>query len=145
MRGEPRAARSAGWCRGRGGTSGAASASPAEAALDVAAMEERGRVERAEPERALRVAQRLAASARACERPRENVVGLHARALALRAAGARERRVEAEAVVDVEECGLQVEPAALGGLEAVDRADERVLLARERRAALRAVEVAEEA
>ena len=108
-------------------------------------MEERERVERAEPERALREAQRLAAAARARERPREDVVGLDARALTLRAAGAGERRLEPEAVVDVEEGGLEVGVEAVRDQQALDRADERVLLTREPRLTLGAVEVAEEA
>ena len=107
-------------------------------------MEERGRVERAEPERTLRIAQRFAAVARARERPRQDVVGLDARALTLRAAGARERRLEAEAVVDVEECSLELGRLTPPDCEAVDRADEGVLLASEAGAALGAIEVAEE-
>ena len=63
----------------------------AEAALDHPAVEELERVARPEPERALRVAPRLAAAAVPLERPREDVVAVDRRPLALREARERER------------------------------------------------------
>ena len=60
----------------------------AEAALDHPAMEDLERVERPEPKRALRVAQRLAAVPVPLERPSQDVVAVDRRPLALRAARA---------------------------------------------------------
>ena len=85
----------------------------AEAALDHPAVEDLERVERPEPEGALRVAQRLTAVAVPLERPSQDVVAVDRRALALREPRERERRLKPDAVVDVEERGLEV------GLDAV--------------------------
>ena len=110
----------------------------AEAALDHPAVEELERVARPEPQRAPGVAQRLAAAAVSLERPREDVVAVDRRPLPLRAARERERGRQADAVVDVEERGLEVGLDAVGDEQPLDDADQRVLLARLGRSAVRA-------
>src|SRR4051812_39526767 len=74
----------------------------AEAALDHPAVEQLERVVGPEPERTLRELPRLAAAAVPLQRPREDVVAVDRRPLALREACEPERRAEPDSVVDVE-------------------------------------------
>ena len=86
----------------------------AEALFDLGAMEELRAVLRAEPQGELRVVQCLAAAAVPEERPREHVVAVDRRPLSLRAPGQRERVAQPDAVVDVEEGGLEIDADAVG-------------------------------
>ena len=103
----------------------------AEAALDHAAVELLGRVARPEPEGALREAQRLTAVAGPRERPSQDVVTVDRGPVAAREPGESKRVREANAVVDVEERGLEIRSDAVRGEQAPDHADELVLAARE--------------
>ena len=103
---------------------------PAEAALDHAAVEVEGRVARAEPERALRAAERLLAAAVPGERPGEHVVALDRRPGGARPARQLERLAQPDPVVDPEERELEIRVDAVRGLEPLDRADQLDLLAR---------------
>ncbi len=98
---------------------------------------------RAEPERAPRVGERLATAAVPGERPGEHVVAVDARALGAGAAGQRQRVREPDAVVDVEERGLEVGLDAVRDEEPLDHADQRVLAAGELRSPCAAVEIAQ--
>ena len=115
----------------------------AEALLDHPAMEDLERIERPEPERALREAQRLAAVPVPCERPSQDVVPVDRRALALRKARERKRRMKPDAVVDVEERGLEVGLDAVRDQQPLDHADQRVLPACVRVVAGGALEITE--
>ena len=86
--------------RERAAEPGARVARMAEAALDHPAVEELERVLRPEPERALRVGERLRAAAVPLQRPGEHVVAVDAGALALGGPGERERGSQLDAVVD---------------------------------------------
>src|SRR6266481_821230 len=80
----------------------------AEAALDHPAVEELERIERPEPEGALRVAQRLAAVPGPLERPSQDVVAVDRRSLPLREPCEGEGGVKPDPMVDVEERGLEI-------------------------------------
>ena len=90
-----------------------------------------------------RVGERLAAAAVPGERPGEHVVAVDARPLGAGAAGQRQRVRQPDAVVDVEERGLEVGLDAVRDEEPLDHADQRVLPAGELRSPGDAVEVAE--
>ena len=96
----------------------------------VRAVEELRGVARAETEREPRVVKRLAAAAVAGERPREHVVAVDRRPLALRLAGECERGAQPDAVVDVEERRLEIGAHAVRGEQAADALLGRVLDAR---------------
>src|SRR5438552_8847956 len=85
----------------------------AEAALDHSAVEELERIERPEPEGALRVAQRLTAVPGPLERPSQDVVAVDRRPLAPGQACECERGLKPDPVVDVEECGLEIDLDAI--------------------------------
>src|SRR5262245_36464814 len=91
------------------------------------------------------MAQRLAATVGASERPSQCAFGLDARPLGECSAGSRDRVAKAEAVIDVEEGELEVRGDAVRREEAVDGRDEPVLLGRLSLATAETVEVAEEA
>src|SRR5439155_8812971 len=114
-----------------------------QAALDHAAVEELERVLRAEAQRELRVAQCGPALPVARKRPGEHVVAVDRRPLALSGPCELEGMVQPQPVVDVEERDLEVNPNAVRAQELLDRGDQRVLAARERRPAAYAVKVAE--
>src|SRR5207248_638199 len=78
-------------------------AAVAEAALDHSAVEELERVPCAEPERMLRIAERLLTTAVPRQRPREDVIAVDRWPFALRAPSERERLPQPQTVVDVEE------------------------------------------
>src|SRR2546421_9712933 len=96
----------------------------AEAALDHAAVELLERVARPEPESALREAQRLTAVAGPRERPSQDVVTVDRRPLAMREPREGEHARAADAVVDVEEGGLEVCLDAVRHEQALDDADQ---------------------
>src|SRR5207247_9275735 len=114
-----------------------------ESALDHPAVEELERVERAEPERSLRVGLRLFAATVAGQGPGENVVAVDARTVRSSLLGERERVLEPDSVVDVEQRGLEVGLDPVREQQSLDDADQRVLPAGEPNLSLRAVEVAE--
>ena len=99
----------------------------AEAALDHPAVEELERILRPEPERLLRVAERLVATAVPRERPGEDVVAVDRRPLGVADPGQRERVLQADPVVDVEERDLEIDADAVGAQQLLDRADQLVL------------------
>src|SRR5215212_7500431 len=86
----------------------------AEAAFDHPAVEELERIERPEPEGALRVAQRLTAVPGPLERPSQDVVAVDRRPLLPSEARERERRVKPDTVIDVEKRGLEIGLDAVG-------------------------------
>ena len=71
--------------------------------------------------------ERLAAAAVARECPSEHVVAENRGTVGARAPGERERLAEADSVVDAVERGLEVRVDAVGGLDALDHADQVVL------------------
>src|SRR5712691_8727562 len=80
----------------------------AEAALDHAAVKELGCIARTEPERTLRVAERLLTAPRPGERPSEHVVSVDARAIAVRSARETKCLPRAHTMVDVEQRSLEI-------------------------------------
>ena len=116
-----------------------------EALFDLGAMEELRAVLRAEAQGELRVVQCLAAAAVPEERPREHVVTVDRRPLSLRTPGQRERVPQPDAVVDVEEGGLEIDADAVGDEEPPDPVLGRVLDARRARMAGRREQVAQQA
>src|SRR5947208_699185 len=115
----------------------------AQAALDHPAVEELERIERSEPEGALRVAQRLTAVPGPLERPSQDVVAVDRRPLPPCEARECERRVELDSVIDVEERGLEIGLYPVRDQQALDDGDQLVLLLRQPRMTDRAVEVTE--
>src|SRR3982750_112167 len=89
-----------------------------ETLLDLRAVEELRGVFRAEAERELRVVQRLAAAPVAGERPGEHVVAVDRRPFALRLPGERQRRPQADPVVDVEQRRFEVRADTVCGEQA---------------------------
>ncbi len=98
-----------------------------ETALDHRAVEELRRIERAQPERTPRQAERLATPAVARQRPGQDVVAVDRRTLGPRRPRERNRSSQSNSVVDVEERRLQVDLDAVRPLQLRDRPDERVL------------------
>src|SRR5438477_6894730 len=114
----------------------------AEAALDHSAVEELERIERPEPEGALRVAQRLTAVPGPLERPSEDVVAVDRRPLPPGETREGKRRVKLDAVVDIEQCGLEIGLDAVRDQQALDDRDQLVLPLCQLRVAGGAVEIA---
>ena len=92
-------------------------------------MEELQSVARAEAESLLRVAERLAATAVAVERPCEHVVAVDRGPLGARRPGEREGGRQTDAVVDIEERRLEIGLDPVRDEQPLDHADQRVLLA----------------
>src|SRR5437667_1611320 len=115
----------------------------AEAALDNPAVEELERIERPEPEGALREAQRLTAVPGPLERPSQDVVAVDRRPLPPGEACERERRMKLDSVIDVEERGLEIGLDAVRDEQTLDDPDQLVLLLPEPWATGRAVKIAE--
>ena len=129
-RSRSRGARSADWCRARGRTRRRASPVCPRQRSIIPRWKIEGRVARAEPQRPLRVGERVGAAAVAGERPREHVVAEDRRPVGPRPPCERKRFGKPDAVVDAEEGGLEIGADAVRGLQAVDRGHERVLPSR---------------
>ena len=115
----------------------------AEATLDHAAVEELEGVLGPEPQRELRVAERLVAAAVPLERPGEDVVSVDRGPGALGATRERERARRRDVVVGVEERDLQIGSDSVRAQEPVDHADQRIGTLRRRPSAGCALEIAE--
>ena len=89
--------------------------------------------------------QRLAAGAVARERPGEHVVAEDARPKLVTLTCEHERMLQAHAVVDVEECDVEIVAHAVRREETLDVADQRVLALRRGFVPTCAVQVAEQA
>ena len=102
----------------------------AEAALDHATMEELRRVPRSEPQRPLRVGQRLCAAAVTRQSPGEDIVAVDRRTIGASGAGKQQRLRELDRMIDVEQRRFQIRLDAVGAEQAPDCADQRVLPSR---------------
>src|SRR5207248_11709654 len=94
-------------------------------------MEELERVERPEPEGALRVPERLGAAPGPLERPSQDVVAVDRPPLPPGEACEGERGVKPDPMIHVEERGLEIGLDAVRDEQTLDDADQLVLLLRQ--------------